>query len=901
MKQLAHLLFVTTATFWACGAPPSPTRPTTDVMEENPTMYLSPNEYPAGPCGGFAELEPGNPQSLIAGRLRVQVPGRSEDLPRPHNIMAAPPSASMESRLLLDHEGNRFVVFAVELFRTATDDLVAAASEDIGEGYSVEALAVEGPLRAVVAVPIELDLNDEAVDVATVYTATTDGMVQRVGFFVTPDAAESGGCRRLGLRSAQTLVQGERMLPDEPGPRVLEGTVGLDLPTGHRLVVQEGPDFTVYRVHPLLPLGDQFGTLGVYMGHHPTFRPPTEATGVAGELLGESVEWHDWTDDEDVHHRQTLVRVGGGSIHAHVFLGANDEAVFEALYELAGTLRQGVQPGLLAPCPQDAALPRHDPDAELLAIDGLARLLSAREFSVYQQTWEIARVETTAAFASVLQHHRAREAFLHLSLHGETAGRIYGLAGLSFVDRQTFNQVVCAVRETLDEQVAVRGACGIEQREVAELVEHPSGIRGQSHWSSRQWGTALREGEADLRGGGLGWRLALGPPEARFIAQGSFEIGGNGYEPPLSPSDTFADSLPAFAASSGRERKMAFTQNGGICRTRADGRVACWGTTPISERRGATLLPETIRWPSDIAVDLGLGCVLDADGRRACFALLEQALEARSRVCSDAPTPTEPVIRRFDDGPWRALGVAGDVCGIRPDGELHCFASSNEYLPEWAELTGVGIGTAYEVPVAGDVQGMASGHLFKAYAWTADGRIWRWDIDESPRVVGRIEGVTHVGAGNDGGVEFASTRDGRVFVRGAPRRQDGSIEWWSTFGDDEGEWIEISDLQGERVYIGDHHGCALSRGGPVRCWGQRTGYLPGAEGNAGYDTPPVDVPSLSGASSLLVGEWLTCAELRGGRYRCVGAHLDEISNGAVDEQARAPIVVHMDRIAQNIR
>jgi hypothetical protein len=301
-----------------------------------------------------------------------------------------------------------------------------------------------------------------------------------------------------------------------------------------------------------------------------------------------------------------------------------------------------------------------------------------------------------------------------------------------------------------------------------------------------------------------------------------------------------------------------------------------------------------------MAVDLGLGCVLDANGRRACFALLEHAIEARARVCPDALAPTEPVIRRFDDGPWRSLGVAGDVCGVHSDGSLYCFANSIEYLPEWVTLSGVGIGASYRVPVEGDVQGMAEGHLFQAYAWTADGRIWRWDIDELPRVVGRIEGVVSVGAGNDGGVEFATTRDGGVFVRGAPQLRDGTVEWWSSFGGDDGEWIEVPDLQGHQIFIGDHHGCALARGGRVRCWGQRTGFLPGTE-TRGYNESPVEVPTLRGARSLLIGEWLTCAELPRNRYRCVGSHLDEISNGAVDDEARDPIYVNLSQIAQSIR
>lgn len=870
----------------ACGSTPRPVEAAPPVRVE-----LSEDDLPAGTCAGFATLGQSEPVSLLAGRLRVRGPAGIGDIPRSHSIMAAPPAAEMESRLLLEHEGARFVVFAEELFRTPSDDLLAAARADAGEGYRVSALTVEEPLRAVIAIPRELDTSDEAVDVALVYTVTPDDLVQRVGFYVTPDAAEDGGCERLALALAGTLHAGGRSLPDEPGPRVLEGTLGIDLPPRHRLVVEEGPDFSVYRVYALLPLGGGEGSLGIYIGGHPSMRRREGATRSRGRIGRRPVEWEDSTE-EGARFRQGLVELGPHR-YAHVFFSSDDPEAFERLREVAVSLREGVTPPPLAACPDASELPAVEVDAEVLRIPALATLLRAEEFSSYRRTWDVARVESAEAFFALAEHPRARDAFLYLAVHGTTAGRLYGLSGLYLWDRDRFDSIACAVASTLEAEVVVRRACGTERVRTAALIERPAGARGQRHFTAQQWRELLARSAADVRGGGLAWQLALGPSDSRTIEESGWEIGGTGYLPPLDPSDRAAAAMPAWAPGP-HEVRMAITQAGGVCRTRSDGRVACWGSTPASELSGARLLPDWVRWPREIGVDLGLGCVLDASGQRSCFALIDRALEARRAACPNALAPAEVVMRRFDDGPWRALAVANDLCGIRMDGTVRCFRNSARYTPAWAELEGIGLGAWYTVPIGAEVRGVAPGYLGSAIAWTADGTIWSWSTYDAPRVVGQVEGVTEATGGNDGEWIFARTGDGRVFVRGVRR----GAQYWGSFPDEEGPFVEIPELRGQRVWMGDHHGCVLNAGA-VRCWGQHAGYRPGAED--GDDRAPEDVPALRGARSLWLGEWITCADMPNGSWRCVGNHLDGITNGAVPESRHAPYDLRLDRIASSIR
>jgi hypothetical protein len=872
----------------ACSASSRP------APRDGSEVHLDPEDYSEGECGGFASLGESEPIALLAGRLFVRGPAGAADSPRPYDIMSAPPTADLESRIFLEHEGARLVIYAEEILREPTDDLVRAVRETVGEDFTVAPLEVDAPLRAAIAVPRDLDLEDEAVDVAFAYTVTEDNLVQRVGFYVTPDAAQDGGCERLALRLARSLAIGGRRLPDDPGPRVLEGSLGIDLAARHRLIVEPGPDFAVYRVFPVLPLGPRQGGLGIYLGHHPSLRSRQGATRVPGEILGQTIAWEE-SIDEGVTSRQAIARHGEASVH--VFLSADDPAVLAGLVRIAESLRAGVRPVALAPCPDASELPAIEVRADVLALPALQTLLRAESFSSYRRTWDLERVESTHAFLALGAEARAPEAFAYLAVHGTTAGRLYGLAGLYLRDRERFDRIACAVRDSLEETVPVRASCGVQAEPTSSLFEDPRAVRGERHWTPMHWSAALADAPADMRGGGLAWRLAIGPSDGSSIAAHAWETSGEGYVPPLAGSDVRAASMPPFAPAA-RRVSMAINSYGGVCRTRADGRVACWGMTPATEGRAARMLPPWLTWPSDLAMDLGLGCALDAQGRRSCFALLDPALEARAQACGTS-APTELVMRRFDDGPWRALDVGHDVCGIDHQGALRCFVSSLQYKPEWAELDGAGIGASYGVPIEGEVRGVTEGYLFDAYAWTADGTIWKWNDRERPRSIRRIEGVVEVTAGNDSAWAFARAQDGRVYVRGAPERNGNSI-WYGSFVDDSAtEWREVEALRGARVSLAGHHGCALLPDGRVQCWGQSSGYLPGTPDE--YDRAPLDVPSLRGARSLVLGEWLTCGEMRGGSWRCIGAHQESLTNGAVPAERREASDVRFDAIAAAIR
>jgi alpha-tubulin suppressor-like RCC1 family protein len=74
------------------------------------------------------------------------------------------------------------------------------------------------------------------------------------------------------------------------------------------------------------------------------------------------------------------------------------------------------------------------------------------------------------------------------------------------------------------------------------------------------------------------------------------------------------------------------------------------------------------------------------------------------------------------------------------------------------------------------------------------------------------------------------------------------------------------------IAAGGHHGCVVTGGGGVRCWGQ------------GYGAKPVDVTGLSGdASKVAVGFGHSCLLTTGGGVKCWGSNFaGALGNGALD-------------------
>lgn len=297
---------------------------------------------PEGVCGGFEKLAPGKPVSLLADRLRITPLEGAEDSARPEDVMSAPAADTTETRLFLKKGELKFVIFSEELFAKTTANLLTRIknADTRLENARFDEVTLASGLRTVFAVHPRLAAPNEAVPVAHAFTSLEDGTVQATHVFVNPEvvAAGSGGCQALALERLRSLAPGTRKLDLTAGTRRLGDEFEIDVPSGFSVSMQAGPDFDVHHVREVREFATGSSSLGVYVGHHPSFSPEPKASKRPSTILGKNVDWHEIESDGFIQ-GEALVELQGG-LALHLFFAAPGRAEADAIERLAATLRR---------------------------------------------------------------------------------------------------------------------------------------------------------------------------------------------------------------------------------------------------------------------------------------------------------------------------------------------------------------------------------------------------------------------------------------------------------------------------------------------------------------------------------------------------------------------------------
>jgi hypothetical protein len=264
-------------------------------------------------------------------------------LARPHDVRSAPASEVHETRLFLQQGEHQLVVFSEEMFARTSANLVADvqhASRRLQQVPGEEQKLGSG-LRAALFTEQKLDPTNDAVPVAHAVTVLADDTLQITHVFVTPSVVSAGsaGCRALALKLLGSLEPGDRQLDLAGGRRDLADGYSVQLPPSYSLAAQRGPDFTVFQVMPILPLGQAAGRLGLYFGHHPDFEPDPGAQKLNATILGRAVTWHRTKEHGEVGQEALLKEPHELAIH--LFLAAPSEANADELARLATSLKRG--------------------------------------------------------------------------------------------------------------------------------------------------------------------------------------------------------------------------------------------------------------------------------------------------------------------------------------------------------------------------------------------------------------------------------------------------------------------------------------------------------------------------------------------------------------------------------
>lgn len=869
-----------TALVVACGGAGSTETTTTPLRptpEPGPTMpHLSP-----GSCGGLMSRRVDHHVPLLSDRQRIDWPQGSEGGAMPAaSIMSAAPQERYVSRRIVMAEGRPvFAAAAYEVFAQQPQTHDAMARQLPGHHVWFDRNA--GHHRMLTAAPRELDLDGGEVEVLRVYAPSADGLVQQIIFVTTAEVAREGGCEMFALHLARTLREGARVELPSDGPRTLFGDVAIDVPDGGRVKVDAGHDFSVYRV--VLPhrLGAPSAELGIYVGGHPSFRPPRAAAAATLNMLGEEVEWFR-TQRDDQWRGQGLLRTSSAFFHA--FIVADSEALRVRAEATLGTLRHETLARREPNCDAQPSVDAVTLPQDVLSEPDVQSLLTASRWSRLPVTLDPEGEPAPAAWQRLRAHPAAREIAAHAARTGTTAGRIYGLALLQAVSPQTFEPLYCEVRGALTGELVDQGACGPESAPapVATLVRQPEGFDGEPFWTEREWFVALARADADLIGGGLARSLGMDQATSGRLLQIQHSTGGDGY---AAPTEATYEAGPSAAG------RVWLSRRSSACAERRDGRVVCWGDAVGGGP--PTVMP--LRSPRAMVLGGSTGCALDAQGRRTCWGVARD-FRQRAELCGEAAPSGALVYRSFpDEPPFRALGEAGDTCGVREEGQLWCFRTHRRFAPTWADFGDrIGLASAYRVPLPDPVTdpgaavvGLATGFRGAGLAWTRDGRVFSWTTRRAPALVTRFDGLARVIGATRGGV-LAQLEDGRVISPAGVAPWEGQSA--PRDGEPRPEPREVTALRGADVVLSDNHGCARMPDRSVRCWGSGDG--------AGIPTrhvdEPTDVAALRRAERLFVSDGRTCGLFRrGARLRCVGtsraAYHPTVGNEDAPEAVDVPL------------
>jgi hypothetical protein len=300
---------------------------------------------------------------LLNGRLMISAPASAayEKLQAQH-IMAADPSEDNETQLRVKAAGTEIVVYVKELFALAPINTEAFFHEEIWGGETPSGATAPGPIA--LAAPLG------AYGVASgsyphpsgnnvlgcLLVAQADGTAQYVYVMTWDvDATTLKEVSAIAERMVLSLRPGARQELQSGGRHALApqlrsgGSLIVELPDDYVLSKNQGPDFTVYDIGRLTPLGEPRGSLGVYVGDFPALHfsrsglTPDGAKQVPVRLLGNDAAWleyetHGTAGDAAWLHRETIVNLGSSAQgqKLHVFLSApSNSADVDSLTRIA--------------------------------------------------------------------------------------------------------------------------------------------------------------------------------------------------------------------------------------------------------------------------------------------------------------------------------------------------------------------------------------------------------------------------------------------------------------------------------------------------------------------------------------------------------------------------------------
>jgi hypothetical protein len=310
-----------------------------------------------------------NDADLLNGRLVMSVPAATEvETLGAENIMGAAPATESATRLRITMAGTEIVVQVRELYAAFPRDPARFFREIVMGG----ALGSDQPEPAAVQIGTLSAYGNRAGSyrhpsgthvLANLLVGQPDGTVQHLYIMTWDKPADvlDGAIRTVermvaSLRSGTRrglAAGGTRQLARLSGSGSVSRSLTMDLPEGYVMAVQQGPDFDVYTINKLAPLDAPGGSLGIYVGAHPSYVYAQDGyrlealARVATTILGQDSHWLEsppqaagdgvkWTRRETI-----LPLEDSAGLRLHLFASAPADS--EQLQELTRLAETGLR------------------------------------------------------------------------------------------------------------------------------------------------------------------------------------------------------------------------------------------------------------------------------------------------------------------------------------------------------------------------------------------------------------------------------------------------------------------------------------------------------------------------------------------------------------------------------